>query len=132
MIITLAKLRALEACKEGLSIFKEAFPSGRVSIEVLLKTAQETKLSFRQQVSLGWLARYPGLRMKDRLQLTALSDEPEEWCGYTACRTEGLTLAERLKLINQTRHKEYWSRLTAVQAFGLSREEREQLRDYKG
>jgi len=131
-MITLAKLKELEACGEGLSVFKEAFPSGRVSMEVLLKTAKETELSYRQQVSLGWLAHYTGLSMKDRLQLTALSDEPEEWCGYAACRTEGLTLAERLELINQTRDKEFWSRHTASSAFGLSREEREQLRDHKG
>jgi hypothetical protein len=131
-MITIEKLKELQACPHGQQTFLKFFPDGKVSNEVFFKTLKETSAQHTdlQKEYLGWLAaKYPNLKFKERLQLIGQSIDLEHWSGASACYADGLTFSDRLQLIERSDDPKYWADETALENAGLTNEEREQLRE---
>jgi hypothetical protein len=127
MFITIEKLRELYACDAGIAAFLEAFPKGEVSFKVLMKTCQGALLSYDQRCHLGWLAKYPGLTIEERLQLLERTGDAQAWAGCAARDTEGIALQERLQLVELSYAQPAWRGSIAAYSDGLTFKERLQL-----
>ena len=100
-MITLKKLKEIEACEKGQQAFLDAFPKGKVSNKVFFKTLKENsaQLTYDQKSYLGWLAEnYPGLNFKERKLLVEQSDSPKYRACSVASWAVGLTDEEREQL----------------------------------
>lgn len=127
MIITIEQLLKEGACSYGRMTFLEAFPKGKVSFKVLMKTVRETELTYHHRACLEWLVCYPGLNTKERQWLIKQSHDPARKSGRVAAYRLDIPFAERLKLIKQSDTPGYWAREAMICVAGLTDEQKEQL-----
>lgn len=93
MLVTIEKLRFLEACPDGQAWFEERFPAGTSVANLVSELVASEKPGW-----LGWLAgNWPEGSLRWRLRLCELCDPPDFWKIETLCASPVGTFAQRIE-----------------------------------